>query len=109
MGSNFGGDGGDVLVDPNDGCNIVQEYTNLTMRVTNKCAAPTDPNAAVDLSKAASRQVKPADNGARFTAPFAADVTDITSWIAGGRYIWHNAKGFDIQTGSDWTKDLDLG
>jgi hypothetical protein len=109
MGSDFGGDGGDVLVDPNDGCNIVQEYTNLTMRVTNKCAAPTDPNAAVDLSKAASRQIKPADNGARFTAPFAADAKDITSWIAGGRYIWHNAKGFDIQTGSDWTKDLDLG
>ena len=32
MVSNFGGDGGDVLVDPADGCNIVQEYVYLSMR-----------------------------------------------------------------------------
>lgn len=109
MGSNFGGDGGDVLVDPNDGCNIVQEYTNLSMRVTNQCAAPTDPNAAVDPSKSLTRSIRPADPKARFIAPFAADAKDITSWIAGGQMIWHNAKGFDIQSGSDWTKELDLG
>ena len=40
MVSNFGGDGGDVLVDPADGCNIVQEYVYLTMRVTKTCANP---------------------------------------------------------------------
>jgi hypothetical protein len=110
MGSNFGGDGGDVLVDPNDGCNIVQEYTNLAMRVTNKCAAPTDPNAAVDPSKALTRSIAPPDRtGARFIAPFAADAKDITSWIAGAQKIWHNPKGFDIASGSDWTMDFDLG
>ena len=38
MGSNFGGDGGDTLVDPNNGCNIVSEYTYLAMSVTNNCA-----------------------------------------------------------------------
>ena len=42
--------GGDVLVDPMDGCIIVQEYTNLAMRVTNQCAAPTDPNASASTS-----------------------------------------------------------
>jgi hypothetical protein len=110
MGSNFGGDGGDVLVDPNDGCNIVQEYTNLAMRMTNKCAAPTSPNAAVDPSQALTRSIAPPDRtGARFTAPFAADAKDITSWIAGAQKIFHNAKGFDIQSGSDWTVDFDLG
>ena len=41
MVSNFGGDGGDVLVDPNDGCNIVQEYVVLSMSVTQTCAHPT--------------------------------------------------------------------
>ncbi len=40
MVSNFGGDGGDVLVDPNDGCNIVQEYVDLAMSVTQTCAHP---------------------------------------------------------------------
>jgi hypothetical protein len=34
MVSNFGGDGGDVLVDPNNDCNIVQEYVALSMSVT---------------------------------------------------------------------------
>ena len=110
MGSNFGGDGGDVLVDPNDGCNIVQEYTNLAMRVTNKCAAPTDALACCDPAKALTRSIAPPDRtGARFTAPFAADAKDITSWIAGAQKIWHNSKGFAIASGSDWTMDFDLG
>ena len=53
MVSNFGGDGGDVLVDPNDGCNIVQEYVYLSMRVTQTCAnpGPDHPNAFLDLSQ----------------------------------------------------------
>ena len=52
MVSNFGGDGGDVLVDPADGCNIVQEYVYLSMRVTKTCAnpGPGHPNAFLDLS-----------------------------------------------------------
>ena len=37
MGSPFGGDGGDTLVDPNDGCRIVQEYVFLAMEVTENC------------------------------------------------------------------------
>ena len=53
MVSNFGGDGGDVLVDPADGCNIVQEYVYLSMRVTKTCAnpGPGHPNAFLDLSQ----------------------------------------------------------
>ena len=39
MGSPFGGDGGDTLVDPNNGCNIVQEYVFLAMEVTENCGA----------------------------------------------------------------------
>ena len=51
MGSNFGGDGGDTIVDPNNGCNIVQEYVYLAMAVTNNCAnpGPDHPNAFLDL------------------------------------------------------------
>jgi len=37
MGSPFGGDGGDTLVDPNDGCTILQEYVFLAMQVTENC------------------------------------------------------------------------
>ena len=109
MGSNFGGDGGDVLVDPMDGCNIVQEYTNLAMRVTNQCAAPTDPNASVDPSVSVTRSIAPPDTAARFIAPFAADAKDIKRWIAGGQRVWFNSKGFDIVSGSDWVLQKDLG
>ena len=31
MGSNFGGDGGDTIVDPNNGCNIAAEYVYLAL------------------------------------------------------------------------------
>src|SRR5262249_17429953 len=55
MVSNFGGDGGDVIVDPNDGCNVVQEYVELAMTVTQTCGSPdpsTRPNAFLDLNQA---------------------------------------------------------
>lgn len=39
MDSNFGGD---VLVDPNHGCWIVEEYVDPAMREANDCAATHD-------------------------------------------------------------------
>jgi hypothetical protein len=111
MASNFGGDGGDVLVDPNDGCRIVQEYVDLTMRVTNVCAA-TDPSSLdsfLDPSKANTRSIAPPETAARFTAPFAADHSDIDNWLAAGQHVWLNTKGFNIASGDDWTQVLDLG
>jgi hypothetical protein len=109
MGSNFGGDGGDVLVDPNDGCNIVQEYVELSMRVTNTCASPDDIEAFLDPSKATTRDIAPPDVTARFIAPFAADAGDINTWIAGGQSVWTQKKGFAIKDGEDWTKEYSLG
>ena len=38
MGSPFGGDGGDSMADPANGCRQVQEYTTLSMTVTENCA-----------------------------------------------------------------------
>ncbi|HWJ32720.1 MAG TPA: Arc family DNA-binding protein, partial [Gaiellaceae bacterium] len=70
MVSNFGGDGGDVLVDPNDGCNIVQEYVYLTMEVTKTCANPgkDHPNALLDKSDATTFDISPPDINAQFIA-----------------------------------------
>jgi hypothetical protein len=109
MGSNFGGDGGDVLVDPNDGCRIVQEYVDLAMRVTNVCAAASGMDSFTDSSKAHTRSIKPPETTARFTAPFAADHQDIDDWVAGGRHVWLNTKGFNIASGDDWQVLADLG
>jgi hypothetical protein len=108
MVSNFGGDGGDVLVDPNDGCNIVQEYVYLSMRVTNTCANPGNTEAFLDLSKATTRDIAPPDVNAQFIAPFTANEKDPTKWLAAGNSIWFQDKGFDIKSGEDWQKAYTL-
>ena len=112
MSSNFGGDGGDVLVDPNDGCNIVQEYVVLAMRVTQTCANPdpaTNPNAFLDLAQSTTFSIAPPDVNARFIAPFVADGQNVNNWLAGGASIWFNNKGFAIRSGSEWQKVYTFG
>jgi hypothetical protein len=109
MGSNFGGDGGDVLVDPNDGCRIVQEYVDLSMRVTNMCAATSDINSFLDLSKSLTRSIRPPESLAQFISPFSADHANINDWLAGGQHVWLNQRGFNIRNGSDWVNLKTLG
>ena len=105
MSSNFGGDGGDVLVDPSNGCNILQEYVDLSLTVTQTCANPVGhPNAFLDLSQSTSFKVGPPDVNARFIAPFTADTQNIDNWLAGGASVWFQNKGFAIRSGSEWQK-----
>jgi hypothetical protein len=106
MVSNFGGDGGDVLVDPNDGCNIVQEYVYLSMSLTQTCANPgaDHPNAFLDLSQSTTFKIGPPDINAQFIAPFTANATNVNQWLAGGNSLWYQSKGFAIRSGSEWQK-----
>ena len=106
MGSHFGGDGGDAIADPANGCRQVQEYTNLAMRVTENCALNPGASSASD---ATSYDVAPGDPGARFIAPFDYDRATPDHWIAAGQYVWTQDKGWKIRSGSEWTKAFDLG
>ncbi|MEV7024003.1 glycosyl hydrolase [Kitasatospora sp. NPDC093558] len=111
MGSNFGGDGGDTIVDPNNGCDIAQEYVYLDMWVTQNCAV-NNGSWLADPTKATSYEVAPPDkdtNAARFIAPLTTDPKNINTWVAGGRHIWVQNKGFAIRSGSEWTSAYDLG
>ncbi|MFG2039513.1 glycosyl hydrolase [Dactylosporangium sp. NPDC048998] len=113
MGSNFGGDGGDTIVDPDNGCNIAAEYVYLALSVTNNCAV-NDGSWITDPSKVSSRDIAPPDNalgsaGARFIAPIAADAKDVNTWVAGGTHVWVQHKGFAIGSGADWVNVFDLG
>lgn len=111
MGSNFGGDGGDTIVDPGNGCNIAEEYVYLDVWVTNNCAV-NDGAWTTDRSKATSYEVAPPDNKtgeARFIAPLNQDPRDATVWVAGGRHVWLNTKGYAIRSGAEWTNLFDLG
>ncbi|MFF8596445.1 glycosyl hydrolase [Streptomyces sp. NPDC015220] len=111
MGSNFGGDGGDTLTAPANGCDIAQEYVYLSVQVTQNCAV-NDGGWTTDPAKATSYNVAPADNAtseARFIAPLAADLGDSSTWVAGGRHIWVQSHGYAIRSGSEWKSVHDLG
>ncbi|MEU6089515.1 glycosyl hydrolase [Streptomyces sp. NPDC047085] len=111
MGSNFGGDGGDTLTDPANGCNIAEEYVYLAIQVTQNCAV-NDGSWITDPAKATSYGVAPADNAtgeARFIAPLAADQKNASTWIAGGRHVWVQTHGYAIRSGSEWTAVHDFG
>src|SRR5439155_19816160 len=87
MGSNFGGDGGDTLTDPANGCNIAEEYVYLAIQVTQNCAV-NDGSWTTAATKATSYHVAPADNAtseARFIAPLATDLQSSSTLIAGAR------------------------
>jgi hypothetical protein len=113
MGSNFGGDGGDVLVNPENGCEIVQEYVYLSLSVTRNCKYqdPSDDSSVdpFDPATSGSIDIAPADPGPRFIAPFGADDSDIDTWVAGGRIVWAQTDGFAITSSAAWKPLFDLG
>ncbi|HEX8096460.1 MAG TPA: hypothetical protein VF507_00430 [Pyrinomonadaceae bacterium] len=102
MGSPFGGDGGDIIVDPDDGCKILDEYVYLELWLTENCGR-------TDGTTHAIRSVGPSDPFPRFTAPFRADAVYKDHWVAGGQYVWTYDRGFAIQSGSEWAKAFDQG
>ncbi|WP_430672961.1 glycosyl hydrolase [Kitasatospora aureofaciens] len=111
MGSDFGGDGADTIVDPANGCNTAAEYVYLDMWVTQNCAV-NDGSWNTDPTKATSYEVAPPDkdtSAARFIAPITSDPKNVNTWIAGGRHVWVQNKGFAIRSGSEWTSAYDLG
>ena len=102
MGSPFGGDGGDTLVDPDDGCKIMGEYVELDMQVTTTCGRS-------DGTFQAVLDVNPGDPFPRFIAPFLADKANKDHWVAGGQIVWTYKNGFAIRSGSDWVAEFNLG
>ncbi len=104
MGSNFGGDGGDGIADPRNGCNQVQEYVYLSAEVTNNCAYNLG---ATSLADATSRSIDPHDPGARFIAPMNLDSGNPDAAIFGGQYVWTASDIWKAEDSSALTKAFD--
>ena len=105
MAEPFGGDGGDELVNPANGCQTLAEYTDLTMQLTNNCGyTPND-----DGTPSAITNVAPSDPSPRFIAPFKADAKDPGYWVAGGEFVWVNTKTWASTSGADWQNVADSG
>jgi hypothetical protein len=117
MVSPFGGDGGDTLVDPNNGDRAVVEYVDLDMALTTN-------GGRSDGTVPSFREISPScfaftytpspcDSGARFIAPFRADPANGNHWVAGGQYVWDNGgKGWDTTCSAkacDWKIVHDTG
>ncbi|MFL6163731.1 MAG: WD40/YVTN/BNR-like repeat-containing protein [Jatrophihabitantaceae bacterium] len=103
--SPFGGDGGDQLVDPNNGCRTVGEYVTLTLQMTTNCGkadgSPASDGAIINIG--------PDDPLPRFIAPFSIDQTDANTWVAGGEFVWVNTKTWATTSGADWAQAADSG
>jgi hypothetical protein len=100
-----GGDGFDVIVDPNNANRMVGEYTDLTMYSSTDGGHSFNSFVSPGCVAQATVGLKPrkdCDPGARFVAPFVADQTDINTWVAGGQYVWVSHLGWN-------TKCLDKG
>jgi len=110
MVSPFGGDGGDTLVDPNNGDRAVVEYVDLDMALTTNGGRSDGSTVAwIEISPscfAFTYTPSPCDPNARFIAPFRADIKNIDHWVAGGQFVWDNQnKGWATRCGSsscDW-------
>jgi photosystem II stability/assembly factor-like uncharacterized protein len=123
MVSPFGGDGGQQLVDPQNGDLAISEYVELDMwKTTNGGYAPANTpsdlssiNAWEEFTPSCSAFLytpDPCDPLPRFIAPFTWDAADIDHLVAGGQYVWYSDLGFDTEcsaTACDWTIVGDTG
>ena len=113
----FGGDGGDVIVDPSNANHTVQEYTDMDMFLsTNGGRAQGTPTGWREISPscfAFTYTPDPCDPQPRFIAPFDADVNNPNShWVAGGRYVWETRNGWNTHCSAsacDWKIVHDTG
>ena len=105
MAEPFGGDGGDQIVNPANGCQTLGEYTDLSPSVTNNCGY----TANNDGTPQAITNITPTDPNPRFIAPLAADIADPGYWVAGGEDVWANTKTWQSTSGTDWQQLADSG
>jgi hypothetical protein len=117
MVSPFGGDGGDLIVDPTDANKAVVEYVGLDMALTTNGGVSDGSTPAfremTPSCSAFTYKPSPCDPSPRFIAPFEADLADPSHWVAGGRYVWDNGtKGWGTACSAsacDWKIAYDTG
>ncbi len=117
MVSPFGGDGGDVIVNPKNGNKAVNEYVYLSMAATvNGGRSDGSKPAYSTISPSCLNpiyQSTPCDPNPRFIAPFSADIKNINHWVAGGEFVWDNqSKGWNTSCSAkacDWVPVHDTG
>ncbi|HVB46383.1 MAG TPA: hypothetical protein VNF47_27250 [Streptosporangiaceae bacterium] len=117
MVSPFGGDGGDVIVNPANGDQAVNEYVDLNMASTVNGGRSDGTTESYNTMNPSCFNVlftpSPCDPNPRFIAPYTADIHNINHWVAGGEFVWDNqSKGWATScspTTCDWVPVHDVG
>jgi sugar lactone lactonase YvrE len=112
-----GGDGFDVIVDPNNANNIVGEYTyGATYTSTDGGHSFSDFITPTCLGQEivglAGGPRSDCDPNPRFVTPLVPDQTDINTWVTGGEFVWVSHDGWNTQctnTACSWTPVYDTG
>jgi len=102
MVSPMGGDGGDQITDPDNGCRSVGEYVYLALSMTTNCGESNGTTEAVT-------DIDPMDPNPQFIAPIARDSADPNYWVAGGEFVYGNSKTWASTSGGDWKNLGDTG
>jgi sugar lactone lactonase YvrE len=112
-----GGDGFDVIVDPDDGNKLVGEYVDGTMYTTtdgghsfNDFITPTCVGQAITGLSGGPRM--DCDPNARFVTPLVPDQQNKNVWVIGGEFVWvssHGWKATCTNTTCSWQPVYDTG
>ena len=120
MVSPFGGDGAQVVVDPQNGNRAVNSYVYLTTaRTSNGGISDGTTGSFTTITPTCKTLIdvgtdpRPCDPNPRFIAPYTADQKSPDHWVAGGQLIWDNGdSGWGTtctRAHCDWTPVHDLG
>jgi hypothetical protein len=111
-----GGDGGNVIIDPNNANNIVGEYVDMTMYDSTNGGQSFNSFVSPGCAAMATIGLTPGnhcDPAARFIAPITADQTNINDWVVGGQYVWESDHGWKTKCapkgGCTWAKLYNTG
>lgn len=95
----YGGDGGDVAVEPANPKNTYEEYVYLTMSKSHNGGVTWNSISPPDAGNPAT---------ARFIAPFEMDPNNPDHLVAVGEQVWDSKRGIQT-TSASWKSKYDLG
>ena len=110
-----GGDGFDVVVNPQDGNDMVGEYTDGTMYSSTDGGHSFFDTVSPTCVGQATVGVTPrpdCDPAARFVTPLVQDQQNANVWVTGGQYVWVTTAGWHTSctdSACSWTPAYNLG
>jgi hypothetical protein len=110
-----GGDGTNVIIDPQNANKLVGEYVDGTIYSStdgghsfNSFVTPTCAGQAI----VGEKPLTGCDPNARFVMPMVPDQQNANVWVAGGEFVWVSTAGWNTSctaTACSWTPVFDTG